>query len=144
MMLRTGVIIAATGFVAACGGGSADESACAPGAVISVTTTWSVTGGQYNPPPYRDTIVVGRVGTALSAKPVHTGIPAGCVGKGVYSTGNSLPLPPGLSLNPSTGEVSGIPTAKDDFSGGGTSFGAVRLTIPGFSVIKVLDVVRIE
>ena len=143
-----GRVVAVIAFMLAlssCGGGSDGvEEACAAGA-FAVTTTWTVVGGSYNPPPILDQTVQGRVGVALSAKPVHTGIPSSCVGKGTYTLGSDMfPLPSGLSLNATTGEMSGLPTAVGSTSGGGTDTGAVRLSFPGFSSIRVLARVDVK
>jgi hypothetical protein len=84
-------------------------------------------------------MVQAKVGVALSAKPIHTGIPESCAGKATYSLGSlSFPLPAGLALNPTSGEISGTPTATGDTSGGGTDNGVIRMTFPGHSSVRVL------
>jgi hypothetical protein len=130
--------------LASCGGGG-DEDQCASVSAFSITTTWTVTGGAYNPPPVRDQMVEGHVGVPLNATPVHVGVPAGCAGKGTYTLGSAAyPLPAGLSLNSSTGQISGTPTVAGSTTGGGTDTGAVRLSFPGYSSTQVLTRVDVS
>lgn len=127
--------------VASCGGGGnsdVGEVPCASGS-FSFSTSWNVTGGSYTPSGAQTQVVRGKVGTQLSAKPVHSGIPVECVGKGSYTLGSAaFPLPLGLSLNPITGEISGLPSSAGDTTGGGTDTGAVRLKFPGYTSTRVL------
>jgi len=128
-----------------CGGGGSDASSPCAGQAFAFTTTWTVTGGSYNPSGFGDQIVVANVGVQLSAKPVHAGVPQSCAGKGAYTLGNAAyPLPAGLTLNATTGEIAGTPTATADVSGGGTDTGMIRLTFPGYGSTRVLERLRIE
>lgn len=132
------------GMLASCGGGSDGES-CDSVGIVPITTTWVVTGGEYNPPAYTTQVVVGRVGVPLVARPVHTGMLPNCVGKGVYSLGSTThALPTGLALNAATGEISGTPTATGDTNGGDAFIGAVRLTFPGLTSLPVLARMVVE
>jgi hypothetical protein len=138
MFGRTLTICMAAGFLAGCGGGS-DNDACAS-ASFRIDTTWTVTGGTYQGSLGISNTVIGRVGVPLTARPVHTGIPAACVGRGTYGLRNTSPLPAGLSLNPATGEVSGTPTA----TGAAGGLGVVFLSFPGFGEAPVLSQIRID
>ena len=140
-----GVAAMGVAMLASCGGGGSDGDACNAVGVNPITTTWAVTGGEYNPPRYAGQIVVGRVGVALSARPVHANMLPSCVGKGVYSLGSdAAPLPAGLSLNAATGEISGTPTAMGDTNAGAAPVGAVRLTFPGLTSLPVLTRLAVE
>jgi len=129
----------------ACGGGGGDGGAACGEQGFGFTTTWTGTGGSYNPSPFMDQIVVGKVAVPLSAKPVHDGVPQACVSKGTYMLGNpTFPLPAGLTLNAATGEIAGTPTAPADVTGGGTDTGMVRFSFPGYGSTRVLARLKID
>jgi hypothetical protein len=142
-MRRTLTMYAAALLLAACGGGGGGDSgeqACTS-STFFFNTTWTVTGGTLLA---GGTQIVGRVGVPFSAKPVHAGIPAGCVGRGTYSIGPLFPAQSGLTLNATTGEISGTPVAAGGGSNAGTSIGSVVLSFPGFGSSVVLQTLRID
>ncbi|MFG6468284.1 Ig domain-containing protein [Roseateles sp. BYS87W] len=140
-----GAVALAAGMLASCGGGGSTAESCNSVGIVPITTTWVVSGAQYNPPPYTVQVVVGRVGTPLVARPIHTGVLPQCVGKGVYALGSAAhPLPAGLTLNTATGEISGTPTAAGDTNGGDAFTGAVRLSFPGVTSLPVLARLVVE
>ena len=86
----------------------------------------------------------GKVGVAFFQTPASTGV----ITSWALASGNSLPA--GLSLNTTTGAITGTPTAKGSFTvsftvtgGGGASVAGVAFTITdGVPIIAVSQVLR--
>jgi hypothetical protein len=111
-MLATGLL---AGMVASCGGGGgggAGGSACASGNIVA---TFSYPAG-----------LNGNVGTMLTATPQISGVPASCTGSLNFAVDSGI-LPSGMTLNSSTGVISGVPTA------GGVYLFNIRMTVNNFS-----------
>ena len=98
--------LASAAVVAACGGGSGDDR-CSESTNLFLSVSWTVNG------VLNQSIVQGRVGQALVADPVISGLPASCIGRVTYRL---LPdvLAPGLTLNASTGRIRGTATQPKD------------------------------
>ena len=100
------VTLASAALVAACGGGSGDDR-CSESTNLFLSVSWTVNG------VVNQSIIQGRVGQPLVADPVISGLPATCIGRVTYRL---LPdvLAPGLTLNASTGRISGTATQPKD------------------------------
>lgn len=115
----------------ACGGGSkTSDASCSTLPSFSVYISWNINGVVY---PGKS--ISGKIGVPLVATPVITGIPSSCQGKETYAKGSSA-FPAGLSLNTSTGVVSGTPTGTSGYVSA-PSF--INLILPGYSSIAVLQ-----
>lgn len=69
------------------------------------------------------------MGVPFSATPKHTGVPASCAGETRYRVSAAVPLPEGITINETTGVISG--TAKVFVPGGN---GVVANTPAGYSI----------
>jgi len=98
--------LASAALIAACGGGSGDDR-CSESANLFLSVSWTVNG------VVNQSIVQGRVGQALVADPVISGLPPSCIGRVTYRL---LPdvLATGLTLNASKGRISGTATQPKD------------------------------
>lgn len=95
--------LAAVVMTAACGGGGGDDR-CSDSTTLFLSLSWTVNGVA------NQSIIQGRVGQPLVADPVLTGLPASCVGKVAYSLPAANVLAPGITLDSSTGRISGTAT----------------------------------
>lgn len=97
LVLSTAVLLGA------CGGGGSDSSACSSDKTLNINLSWNSNGVNTR------ATVVGKVGQPLAADPVLSGLPASCVGRVTYHvTEPSLPV--GVSVDATTGHLSGTPT----------------------------------
>lgn len=122
--------------MSSCGGGSGGNepprNPCTDNPVVFISKVWDNNG-------VISQGLVGRVGVALKAVPTLTGNPPisdACKALQTFSTNPLRPLPVGLSLDPKTGVITGIPTQA--FSSGGVP-AYVTVLFPGYQPIDVLS-----
>jgi len=92
--------VAVLTLLAACGG---SNDRCNDSTGLSFSVSWTVNG------VVNQAFIRGRVGQPLIADPVYDGLPSSCIGKVTVR----LPfdaLPKGLTLDSSTGRISGTAT----------------------------------
>jgi len=128
IIFKSSLMVIFISLLVACGS-SDDPSACSTQSIV-ITTSWDSNGGI-------STNVNGQVGIALTATPTITGIPASCQGQETFSS--NVTLPTGLTLNSSTGVISGIPTQVVSIGANGI----VKMSLPGYSDVDLLSIITI-
>ena len=128
--IKFSLLSAVIALLAACGS-SDGPSACSSSTLV-ITSSWTSNGVTTT-----DTLA-GQVGVALIATPTIIGIPASCLGQETF--GGNAALPAGLSLNTTTGVISGTPTLA---SGVGAN-GLVKLQLPGYGDVNILNIINIS
>ena len=117
--------------LSACGGGDEDTALCSSQA-FSVSVQWNSNGSLARG-------VTGTKGMPLVATPVVTGLPESCKAQTSYSQVGTGELFPGLSLNTSTGVISGTPTQAVILSGP-----RVQMQVSGYNPITVLTNITVS
>jgi hypothetical protein len=131
--MRTSIVILASLVLAGCGGGGSNQPvACSTQTTLVISTTWNSNGTN-------GSSVSGKVGVPLTATPTITGIPATCLGKETFAVGNSLSLPRGLTLDATTGVISGTPTQAISIGANGL----VQMQLPGYNKVDLLAIITI-
>ncbi len=118
--LKTIVISTSAVIIVACGGGGSDP-------VPTPTPITGCAGASYTPTISYNAIAP-TVGVAVNAAPISA-VPSACAGSVSYSIASGA-LPAGLSLNTSTGVISGTPTSAQ------TANFAVSMTVTGYSAVS--------
>ena len=123
--------------LAGCGGGGGNSSgttACSTDAALLISTTWNSNGTLAS-------VVNGHLNVPLTATPTFTGIPSSCMGKQSFfvGSGGTPELPSGLTLNATTGIISGTPTQAISIGANGL----VQIKLPGYNPTDVLNIISI-
>ena len=118
--------------LSSCGGGGGGTGACSSETSLTITSKWNSNGSV-------SSSVSGKVGVSLVATPVITGVPSSCSGQATFAVTSGVSLPAGLSMDTTTGVISGTPTKGISIAGPQL----VTMQLPGYSAVVVLDTINI-
>lgn len=102
----------------------------------SITSSWNSNGTI-------SSNVSGKVGVPLVATPTIAGIPLSAKGQETFAVNSGTSLPTGLTLNTTTGVITGTPTQAISMAGPSLSGGLVKMQLPGYRPVVVLGIITV-
>ena len=119
-----GLVLASVALLSACGGGGGSGS-------VSTSTATTNLGAGCSSGIFAVGLFYANtqspINTSLSLSPILTGLPSGCAASSASYSLASGSLPTGVTLNASTGVISGSPTAQGSFPF------SVRVVVVGYT-----------